>query len=73
MSSLEAGPCTVSRVVAEVTSVTVTNSPGRVSRRISGSTRRWMMSLATTRNFSSPSLVTVRSATMPPAVFSHWV
>ena len=36
----------------EVTSVTVTTSPSRVARLISGSIRRWMMSLAMTRNFA---------------------
>ena len=60
-------------MVPEVTSVTVTTSPGRVARRISGSIRRWMMSLATTRNLSGSRQVTVTSAMMPPASFSHWV
>ncbi len=53
--------------------MTVRNSPGRLSRLISGSIRRWMTSLAMTMNFSASSQVTVTSATMPPAAFSHWV
>ena len=73
ISVRDAGPCTDSSVVPEVTSVTVRNSPGRVARLISGSIRRWMRSLAMTRNFSGSSQVTVTSATMPPASFSHWV
>ena len=60
-------------MVPDVTSVTVTNSPGLVSRRIIGSIRRWMTSLAMTRNFSGSSQVTVTSATIPPASLSHWV
>ena len=73
ISVREAGPWTDSSVVPEVTSVTVRNSPGRVARLINGSIRRWIRSLAMTRNLPGSSQVTVTSATMPPASFSHWV
>ena len=53
--------------------MTVTVSPSRVARLIRGSIRRWMMSLAMTRNFASSSQVTVTSAMIPPDSFSHWV
>ena len=73
ISSRDAGPCTVSSALPDVMSATVTTSPGAVARRISGSIRRWIRSLAMTRNVSGSRQVTVTSATIPPASFSHWV
>ena len=67
------GPWTESSVVPDVTSVTVTCSPGSDALRTIGSTRRCMMSDATTRKRSSANRVTVRSAAMPPFGVSHCV
>ena len=66
-TSRDSGPCTLSCANAAVTSVTnACASP--TSRRSCDSTWRWAVSVATTMNESSSSLVTVRSASSSAAL-----
>ena len=71
-SARDRGPCTLIWAYAAVTSVTkACASP--TWRRMWASTWRWAVSVATTMNCSSSSLVTVRSASSRPRSLSHCV